>query len=457
MRWSFVAVALALTAGRVQAQSKSVHVTLSGDVAATDNALSTPTNPEADIYYQLRPGLLFAYDAPREMHELTVNAEILQYVSHSTAPSITERGTWRAIFLVTPLSEVVTSVSAGTGKLNAITTATTPDAAPLGAVPSGEISVKNVDAEEYGSRTLSADWRVSESLAAHYTGTSDAFLTHTHSGAIGGNAGADYSWRGNSVGLEVGAEYLYLERYAPQLPPGLDGSRLTRQLNPHAVASWRHDLSRYWSASLSAGVKYVEPVGTDHFNPGDVAQSGLFPLLGAQLAYADIWGRLTISAGRSVAPNLLIAQNTETTNALVQLALPLPFLDDSRRREPKLIAAGTLGVEHTRLIDTDLGGGTQAAAFENYHADVALGYTPSPGFTFGLRYEYLYQTPSQTPLALISTFRRNTVFFTFSMRYPSKLAVAIPKRQNSVRADRKDLAPIGEEIVVPDNPNENDR
>ena len=60
-------------------------------------------------------------------------------------------------------------------------------------------------------------------------------------------------------------------------------------------------------------------------------------------------------------------------------------------------------------------------------------------------------------MAIIQAYRRNTVFFTFSIRYPSKLAVTIPKRQNSARADRKDLAPIGEEVVVPDNPNESDR
>jgi hypothetical protein len=71
-----------------------------------------------------------------------------------------------------------------------------------------------------------------------------------------------------------------------------------------------------------------------------------------------------------------------------------------------------------------------------------------------VRYEFLHQTGSMSPLALISGYQRNTVFFTFSMRYPDKLAVTIPKRQDSVRADRKDLAPIGEEVVVPDNPND---
>ena len=307
------------------------------------------------------------------------------------------------------------------------------------------------------AHTLSQAWRISEALAAHYTGTNDTQSTRTHSGAFSGHVGSEYSWRGNSASLELGVEFLYLERYAPNLAPGPDGSRLTREFNPHATGALRHDFTRYWSGSVSAGLQYVHPIGTDKFNPGDKPQGGLFPLFGVQLAYADIWGRLTLSGSRTLAPNLFIAQNTETTSALAQLALPLPLFDDSRRREPKLVALGTIGFEHTRLIQADLGASSMvAAAFDVFHADVGLGYTPRPGFTFGLRYEFLYQTGSMSALALISQYQRNTAFFTFSMRYPDRLAIAIPKRQ-SVRADRKDLAPIGEEVVVPDNPNEGDR
>ncbi len=459
VRWSFVAVALALTASRVLAQSTSYHLTLSGDVAATDNALSAPVDPQADIYFQLRPGLLIAYDGPRAMHELSVDGEILEYLRHSDAPTLLGHGTWRSIYLVSPLTEIVTSFTAGTGQLNAITTENSPDAVSIGVVPGGTtIDERDAAAEEFGSHTISPAWRVSEAFTAHYTGLVDPTPSHTHSGAVAGNASGEYNWRDNAISLEVGLEYLYLERYAPILGAGLDGSRLTRQLNPHAIVSWRHDISRFWSASLSAGVKAVEPAGIDKYNPTDTQQTGLFPLLGAQLSYADIWGRLNLSASRSVAPNLLIAQNTETTDALVQAALPLPFLDDSRRREPKLVAQGTIGYEHTQLIETDLGPtDIQAATFDTFHADVGVGYTPKQGYTYGLRYEFLYQTGSQSALAVISPFRRNTVFFTFALRYPSKLAVTMPKRQDSARADRKDLAPIGEEVVVPDNPNESDR
>jgi hypothetical protein len=371
---------------------------------------------------------------------------------------LTERAGWRGIFLPSPESEVVVAADVGTGQLNALTTGTSADNASISVVPNGAIDVRNVNGEEYGSRTLSSAWRISETLAAHYTGTYDTQSTRTHSGAASATIGTEYNWLGNSVGLDATLEYLSLERYAPQLAPGPDGSRDDKQLNPHAILSWRHDFTRYWSGSVQGGVEYVQPVGTDKYNPGDKQQTGTFPLYGAQISYTDIWGRLTISGNRSLAPNLYIAQNTETTDALVQLALPLPWLDDSRRREPKLVALGTIGYEHTRLIETDFDTGpVDAAAFDNAHVDVALGYNYRPGMTFGVRYEFIYQTGSVSNLQVIEPYKRNTLFFTMAIRWPDRVAVTIPKRQNSVRADHKDLPPVGEEVVVPDDPNEADR
>lgn len=457
VRCLLVAATLALTAAQARAQATSAHVTLNADVGATDNALSTNVDPQADVFYQLRPGLLLTYDGPRMMHDLTVDAEVLQYARHSTAPSLTERAAWRGVFLPSPLSEIVMGADISTGQLNALTTNTSADQSVISTVPNGAIDVRNVNGEEYGSRTLREGWRISESLNAHYTGTYDTQGTRTHSGAISGTAGVEHDWLANALTLEGTLEYLSLERYAPQLAPGPDGSRDDKQLNPHAIASWRHDFNRFWSGSVQGGIEFVQPVGKDKYNPGDKQQSGTFPLYGAQLSYTDIWGRLTLAGNRSLAPNLYIAQNTETTSAILQLSLPLPWLDDSRRREPKLIALATVGYMHTRLIETDFDTGpVDAASFDNAHFDVALGYNYRPGVTFGVRYEFLYQTGSMTNLQLIEPYKRNTVFVTMSIRWPDRVAVTIPKRQ-SVRADHKDLPPIGEEVVVPDDPNEADR
>ena len=50
----------------------------------------------------------------------------------------------------------------------------------------------------------------------------------------------------------------------------------------------------------------------------------------------------------------------------------------------------------------------------------------------------------------VPDFLRNTFYFTFTLRYPEELQVRVPRRTNSVRADRKDLQPLGAEPVIVD-------
>jgi len=48
------------------------------------------------------------------------------------------------------------------------------------------------------------------------------------------------------------------------------------------------------------------------------------------------------------------------------------------------------------------------------------------------------------------SFFSDTLFFTFALRYPDRVVATVPRQTDSVRADRKDLAPVGAEPVVPD-------
>ena len=52
------------------ADHSSAHFTASGDVATTDNVFAAADNRQGDLFFQVRPGVLFAYDAPRMIHEL---------------------------------------------------------------------------------------------------------------------------------------------------------------------------------------------------------------------------------------------------------------------------------------------------------------------------------------------------------------------------------------------------
>src|SRR5204863_3271422 len=104
----------------------------------------------------------------------------------------------------------------------------------------------------------------------------------------------------------------------------------------------------------------------------------------------------------------------------LSLAMPLPWLDESRRRDPKLVGLGSLGLNRTQLINSETS--DVESSFVVGRLDVGVGYSPKPGFTYGLRYEFIYQTGDDAAVALIPGYWRNTLSFTFSIRYPDRVA-----------------------------------
>jgi hypothetical protein len=257
----------------------------------------------------------------------------------------------------------------------------------------------------------------------------------------------------STLGISVGASVARLERQAPS--GAMFGNRLDRTVSPRASLVYRRDLDRQWSFGADAGVVYVRPFGTDPYNPTEERRSGWFPIVGAQVAINDVWGRGALAVRRDVAPNLEIAQQTVNNSATVSAAFPLPWLDDSRRRAPKLVGLTSLGVVRTQLIDSE--SGETRSSIDAARVDAAVSYFPRPNITYTLRYEGQFQR-GDSLLADSVGFYRNTVYFTFAIRYPDDVAALVPKRRanQSTRADRSDQSPIGAEPVVPDLVEEGD-
>lgn len=420
-----------------------------GSVATTDNVFATSRdNAEADAFMQVRPGMLFSYDSPRFIQVLTGEVEFLEYVLHSDKPSVTFRAGWQGFYTPGPRSELVLGVDASTGQLNAMATRTSPDQTGINVIPPGRIDTRQGDANEYYSYQLGKETRFSQTGFGRWTATDDeASTVTTDAYEAGGALGIEHTFNHDTVGLEAGASFVYLKRLDPN---GVQmGSRLDQQLNPRGVITWRHDINRLWSFAADAGGVWVNPVGTDPYNPTDVRRSSPFPIFGGTLAYSDAWGHLMFSARRSVAPNLFIAENTANDSVTASLAMPLPYLDAMpHMRNPKLVGLASLGFERTQLIDSEMG--DLLGRFYVAHVDAGVGYTPKPGQTYGLRYELLYQTGDSVGTMIIPSFYRNTIYFTFSLRYPDEMAATVPRRTQSMRSDRKDLSPLGAEPVVPD-------
>ncbi|MGE0400397.1 MAG: hypothetical protein AB7T06_27020 [Kofleriaceae bacterium] len=430
----------------------SYHATAAGDVAFTDNVFSEQRGQQdGDLFTQIRPGLRFTYGMPRMIHDLELEAEVTQYALHGSVPSLTGRGGWQGLFIPGPRSEVIVSANASSGVLNAITARTTPDQTAIQLTPLGKVDYQTADASQYASYVLSREYRLSQRLFARASATDDNLEDPTlvTSAEAGATLGFERTFRNSTLGIEAGASIVRMERVAPEGAPM--GSRLDRQYNPRVRAAWTYDIDRRFSALLDGGLVYVIPYGTDPYNPDDRTRTpGFFPIVGGQVALVDVWGVATLGLRRDVTPNLLVAQNTVNDIATISGAVPLAWRGESRRRQPKLVAIGAVQAMRTQLIDPITS--SVDNSFGIFRLDAGLQYQVRPGFTWTARYEFMLQTSGKDSMGgYVPGFFRNTLFFSFKIRWPEDIAVSVPKRrQNAVRSDRKDLMPIGAEPVIPD-------
>ncbi|HEX7700660.1 MAG TPA: hypothetical protein VF403_08065 [Kofleriaceae bacterium] len=400
---------------------------------------------------QIRPGVLFAWETPRMIQMLEADAEVLEYATHNnTDPSLTLGGRWEALFQPGPRSQLGLGAAASNGHLNSLTARSSPDQTGVTVVPAGGSAVRQAEAHEFLSWQSTKETRTSQNAFARWAATDDqaAMPTTTSSYEAGIALGFDRRFTSDDFGLQVGGSVLHLERISPA--GTMPGSRLDQQLNPTATGSWLHDFTRHWSSALSAGVVYVNPYGTDPYHPGATdRRAAAYPVFAATAAYTDIWGGASLTAGRSVSPNLFIAQNTVNLGVAARIQMPLTWLDSKPRNgDPLFTALGSLGVDQTQLVDPDTS--NLQGSFQVARADVGVQWTPRSNVKYTLRYEFIYQHGDALASAVTPSYYRNTVYLEFAFRWPEELAVQVPRTTGSNRADGGDLSPVGAEPVVPD-------
>ncbi|HEY0190526.1 MAG TPA: hypothetical protein VGC42_05345 [Kofleriaceae bacterium] len=434
------------------ADHTSLHFTATGDASATDNLFATNNDRQPDVFVTVRPGVLYAYDAPRMIHDFTGELEAIEYLAHSDNPSLSGRGGWRAVILPGPRSSVTMSIDAGTGVVTSLANRTSADETVALAAPSGNVETQQVSVSESTSYQTSEHTRLTQGALGRYATTDDNAGSTTDTREISGNLGFERQFQHDSLLLNATVSYLLLSRDAPAGTPF--GTGRDHQLNPGGSLAWHHDWNQRWSHAANAGISVVHPVGNDPNDPTATRKTSLFWVAGAGLAYTEVWGRAYFSVDRSVAPNLLLAENTLDENVNLQVSMPLPFLDDTKRN-PKLVGQASIGYSHSELINSD--SGDTEGNINVGHLDLSVGYTPRPGQTFGVRYEFVYQRsgepivmPGSIAVAAFPTYFRNTLSFTFSLRVPDRVAGEVPRRNKSIRSDRSDLVPVGSEPVVTD-------
>ncbi len=434
-----VVVSVVAAPAVARADSWSLHILGTIETGWTDNVFSAPTDPqpgvetparEGDVYTRIQPGLLFAWERPNIVNQFDYTLEGNMYASHDEAWSLSHRAGWRGFFLLTPRSEISSGVQLGVGTLNTFSTRTTADAGQVNVLPSAQSKFVSLDGNQHYSYQVSRETRFTQSGLARLFQTEDTALMSTSRGyQIGGSLGLDRSWRFDAVGLNVGTSFVSLERDAGGLAEGSD------QMNAQATVSWRRDLNVRWTSTVDGGITSIVPL-----DDGD--EIVIQPTVGVGVGYFPNWGSAGVQVRRSVAPNLLIAQNTVSDSAIANAWLPLPWLAADPML-PKLSVQGTLGFSRTQIIDS--ASGQLQSGFDVASVDAALNYAARPGLNASLRYQFIVQDGADDALAgEVFGYYRHTVLLTFHGRWPDRVAAEVPLR-SSLRVDRSNLTVVGEE------------
>ena len=108
-----------MISANASADNADFHATAAGSVATTDNVNGSETDPQGSLFTDVRPGMLFTYNASRMIHELTTEVDFFYYFGRSQ-PNVTFRGDWKAFFLTGPRSELSVGANGSFGQLNAL-------------------------------------------------------------------------------------------------------------------------------------------------------------------------------------------------------------------------------------------------------------------------------------------------------------------------------------------------
>jgi hypothetical protein len=417
------------------ADAWSLHILANAQLGWTDNLQSATSETsvppkEAEVYGQVAPGLLLTWATARSINELSASFESNLYALHDEGSSYLWRGGWRGFFMTSPLSELEGSLKASGGTFNSFTTSSAAANGQVQLIGSAASTYLSLDATEGYSRQLSRPLRLTQSaLTSVFSTTPDDPMAETTTGfRVGGGLGLDRAWHYNGVGARASASY-----------DGLGGGKT--QLTLSGSLLWRRDISRRWASVVDVGaVTLVSLAGSD-------VGPRLEPTIGAQIGYYPTWGAAGLSVRRTVTPNLIIAANTISDTAVLNATLPLTFLPLDVNHTPRYVFSASGGYAFSSVVDSDTGETT--SGFQAGLATAEVAYAIKPRVNIALRYQYEHQVAGEgSTLTNVRDYDRNTVLLTFFGRWPDRVAGEVPIRQ-SLRVDRSDVTPVGDEITKP--------
>ncbi len=382
----------------------------------TDNLESSPSAPVAGIparapgvFALLSPSLVLAISAPRTSQRLAYTFTYILVFNDLAENSSTNRLDYQGFFDLTPTRTLLLDAD--------IVQSNTDTASGLGqgALLPGATSYLTGTTDQLFSMNITSKWRAWEA-AQLFAQVPLSVGENPETESVNGRVGAEHAWRSDALGAELRSGYTAIQDSLQ-----LDGAPAApqEQLTSVAVAQFRQDLTRHFTASAEAGAMQTARLNTH--------ASFWAPAGSAAVNYTDDAGTMSLTYDHAMTTNPLLGQYLLVDEARLAGALPLG-------RQPAFVLTAAAGYQLGQLLDQNA---NLAAHVDTLLVDVGLEYPVTDTLSLGVRYQHIERWSDVLLPPLPFSFTRNTGMLTVTFKYPPDTRMPHPYRA-PVRVDRTD-------------------
>jgi hypothetical protein len=391
-------------------------------LGVTDNSAAAPDVPlpegpekNAGAFLILRPGLVLAEQSARTLQRLSYTYDYDLYFGETASNSFANRLEYRGFFDISPRVGAVLGAAATQASSYSALALAPLGSGSLQALPGQDGNTLQLAADEIVSFELAPGWRAFEGAGINWA--TPLFDTEAPRTLVpNARLGLEYSLVRAAYGLEARVEYAVIH----------DGVRadgveipLQQQLASALVGTFRHDLGRYFTGRVEAGVLRV-----DRFDP---AYGAWYPTARAALAYADVVGDAELSYAHTVFTNALLGQSLLADEVRLRGRVPL----DQRER---FVVGASAGFQTGRLLDE---AAEPLSRVSVLLLDAGFGWQATSYLLLGLRGQHIDQRSDTRIITLPVSYVQNTVMLGALLAYPPDLEMPRAYRAPR-RVDRTD-------------------
>jgi hypothetical protein len=394
-----------------------------------------------DVFFELRPGIVFTTGAARAVQQLGYNFAADLFVKHPQGNSYTNTINWAGVFLPSPKTELLLALQSQQGRSNTLNLQSAANATDvqIQRLQSTNTTYFSQSATQSLLDHITDRWSFAQALAFNaFIPIDPRTIADNYSTTL--DLGGERLFKIDAIGLDLRSQYIVYGETVT-IDPGTNmrtPNPVQHQLINSLTARWRRDWTRFWSTEAAIG-----PLEASILSAGsNVSRKPQWqPYALAAVRYTRERGNGELRYEHNALPSPL-SGSTYAIDA-VTLRAVVPFPEKSR-----VTLALTAGYNHGQLLLTDPSltpaGGVAQPTAEVLLGDLSLSWQALTWLGVFARYEVNRQWGHASDLgSRLPDIFRNLGLIGVTAVYPTQAAAQVA-RTPGLRIDRADTPLIPE-------------